>query len=68
MSGGGPEEGGNGDVSNFVFPTLDNTTCLSITWGSGREHTAANNFGEIIMFSEQDVCELGFVNHGPFKV
>ena len=28
------------------YPTIDKTKCLDIEWGTGREHTAADKFGE----------------------
>ena len=35
------------------YPEIDKTKCLDIEWGTGREHTADDNFGEKMRFFSQ---------------
>ena len=36
-------------ISLIDFPDIDKTKCLDIEWGTGREHTADDNFGKRLL-------------------
>ncbi|XP_063693509.1 uncharacterized protein LOC134825283 [Bolinopsis microptera] len=47
------------------FPEIDKTKCLDIEWGTGREHTADDNFGNCIETKTDDTHRYITSNNVP---